>query len=68
MIIDELLTFFVAGMKTIQTTTTNLLCYLEMQPEIKARLMREILPPVENVKKNIQEGLDYEKVMEFDYL
>jgi cytochrome P450 len=53
MIIDELLTFFVAGMKTIQTTTTNFICYLEMYPEIKARLLTEIIPPVQKVKANI---------------
>jgi len=28
-IIDEIITFFFAGMKTIQTTTANLMYYLE---------------------------------------
>jgi hypothetical protein len=30
--------------------------------------MGEILPPVELVKANILEGLDYDTVMEFEYL
>ena len=30
--------------------------------------MDEILPPVEKVKDNILEGLDYDTVMEFEYL
>ena len=30
--------------------------------------MDEILPPVEKVKDNILEGLDYHTVMEFEYL
>jgi cytochrome P450 len=46
-VIDEMLTFFIAGMKTIQATTTNLICYLEMNPLCKARLMEEVLPVVQ---------------------
>ena len=55
-------------MKTIQISTTNLIYYLTKHPDIKAKLMDEILPPVEKVKDNILEGLDYDTVMEFEYL
>lgn len=55
-------------MKTIQVSTTNLIYYLTKHPEIKQKLLKEILPPVELVKNNILEGLDYETVMEFEYL
>ena len=65
---DELFAFFLAGFKTIQISTTNLIYYLTKHPEIKAILMDEILPPVEKVKENILEGLNYDTVMEFEYL
>jgi cytochrome P450 len=55
-------------MKTIQMSTTNLIYYLHKHPEIKAKLLNEILPPVEAVKDNIIAGLDYETVMDFEYL
>jgi cytochrome P450 len=63
--IDEILTFFFAGMKTIQVSTTNLIYYMTKHPEMKAKLLSEILPPVEAVKDNIVEGLTYDRVMEF---
>ncbi len=65
---DELFAFFLAGFKTIQISTTNLIYYITKHPEIKAILMDEILPPVEKVKENILEGLNYDTVMEFEYL
>lgn len=65
---DEIVTFFVAGFKTIQISTTNLIYYLHKHPEIKEKLLKEILPPVEAAKDNIVEKLDYDTVMEFEYL
>ena len=32
LIVDELVTFFFAGMKTIQATTTNLIFHMEANP------------------------------------
>lgn len=63
-----MVTFFFAGMKTIQVSTTNLIYFLTKHPEFKEKLMKEILPPVEKVKDNIVEGLDYDTVMDFEYL
>jgi cytochrome P450 len=60
LIIDEIITFFLAGMKTIQVTTTNLIYYLSVNPEIKAKLLGEI--------KVTDGDLNYEQVMEFEYL
>lgn len=57
-----------AGMKTIQISTTNLIYYLTKHPEYKEKLLKEILPPVEKVCDNIVEKLDYDTVMEFEYL
>jgi len=45
-----------------------LIYYLARHPEYKEKLLKEILPAVELVKNNIVDGLEYETVMEFDYL
>lgn len=55
-------------MKTIQVSTTNLIFYLAKHPEYKAKLLAEILPAVESVRDNILEGLEYDTVMDFEYL
>lgn len=65
---QEILAFFLAGMKTIQISTTNLIYYMNKHPEYKQKLLAEILPPVEAVKDNIVEGLTYDTVMEYEYL
>jgi cytochrome P450 len=66
LIIDELVTFFLAGMKTIQISTTNLIYYLTKYPDIRAKLMNEIRPPLDKLT-NLEE-LSYEEVMDFEYL
>jgi len=55
-------------MKTIQATTTNLICYMEMNPAIKQKLLQEFLPVVGKHKTNLVENLDYDSVMEFEFL
>lgn len=66
--IDEIFTFFVAGMRTIQISTTNLVYYLTKHPEIKSKLLQEILPPFDKIREDIVNGLDYDTVMGFDFL
>lgn len=66
-VIDEIISFFLAGMKTIQISTTNLVYYLTKHPEIKDKLLKEILPVVKSCEGNLVEDLTYDKVMEFDY-
>lgn len=66
--IDELCTFFLAGMKTIQLTTANLIMYLTQVPEYKKKFLDETMPSVEAAKENIVEELTYETVSEFQYL
>lgn len=68
LMIDEIITFFVAGMKTIQISSTNLIYYLTKYKDIRHTLLSEIRPAVDKVKANIVEGLTYETVMEFQYL
>jgi hypothetical protein len=41
---------------------------LDINPEIKEKLLSEILPIVEAAKDDIVENLDYETVMELEYL
>jgi len=67
-IIDELATFFLAGMKTVQMTTANTLMYLSQHPELKTRLIDEIMPVMTDVKDDILEKLTWGKVENFDFL
>ena len=39
-IVDELGTFFFAGMKTVQMTTANTLMFLAQNPDLKERLFK----------------------------
>ena len=52
-------------MKTIQTTTANLIYYLAKDSKIKQKLLSEILPPIEKCKDNIVENLSYDTVLDF---
>ena len=52
----------------MQISTTNLMYYLLKHDDIRAKLMAEIRPPVEAVKDRIVDGLEYDTVMELDYL
>lgn len=65
---DEIFSFFLAGMGTIQVTTTNLIYFITKFSESKEKLMREIRPPVDQVKEGVKEGLTYDTVMDFEYL
>lgn len=62
------MTFFLAGMKTIQISTTNLIYYLTKHQVYKDKLLKEILPPVEKAKDNLIEDLTLETVSDFEYL
>jgi cytochrome P450 len=68
MMFHELCGFFLAGMKTIQYSTMNMIYYLTKHTEYKQKLLEEILPPVEAVKDDIIKKLDYDTVQEFNYL
>ena len=68
LMIDEIVTFFVAGMKTLQLSSTNLIWYMAKNPEMRKKLLAEILPCVEAAKDDIATKLEYDTVMDFDYL
>jgi len=65
--LDELSTFFLAGMKTVQLTTANTMMFLAQNLDIKQRLLSEIMPVIREVKENIVEDFTYDKVQEFDF-
>lgn len=41
---------------------------MAMNPNIKQKLLAEILPAVDRVKNDIVDGLEYDTVMDFEYL
>lgn len=68
LIVDEMISVFVGAMKTTQSTTTNLICYMDMNRQIKEKLLEEILPPLNDVRHDILGELQFDTVSEFDYL
>jgi len=66
--IDEIIIFYIAGMETIQVSSTNLIYYLTKHSEFREKLLKEILPPVELAKNDLINDLTYDTVMDFDYL
>ena len=53
LIIDEMLSVFVGAIKTTQSTTTNIISYMDVNPLVKEKLLNEIRPPLEEVKDDI---------------
>jgi cytochrome P450 family 4 len=41
-IVDEIITFFLAGSFTLKSTNSNMLQYLSIYPDVKAKLLKEI--------------------------
>ena len=40
---------------------------MTQNPEIKAKILNEVLPPLEKVSENLVQKLSYDTVMEFEY-
>ena len=68
LIVDEMISVFVGAMKTTQSTTTNLICYMDMNRHVKEKLLEEILPPLNEVRDDILGELQYDTVADFEYL
>lgn len=71
-IVDECLTFFLAGSQTTKTANTNLLIYATMDKEVKERLIQELKEKV--IKDKTSNGVfdvahmfEYEDVMDLSY-
>jgi cytochrome P450 len=52
-IIDEIISMFLAGHKTVQLTTTNVLCYMKEYPEVGTKLQAEIDSKIRPIKDDI---------------
>ena len=65
---DELVILFLAGNETIKTSSTNTVCYLTMDPVVKAKFMSEINPVLERCSDNFLEKLTIDEVESFDYV
>ena len=58
---------FLAGSKTVQTSTANLLMYLELYPKVAQTLQNEIDTKLNPIKNDLLNGLTYDLAEEFDY-
>lgn len=68
LIIDDIFTMFLAGSKTVQSTTTNLLLHLEHYPQVKEKLLGEIDSLLEPIKGDLKSNFDIEVAEQFEYL
>ena len=66
--IDDVLVMFIAGSKTIQTTTTNLITHLLHRSEIREKLYAEVNPVLERTKEDFMNLLTTDEVDQLDYL
>ena len=66
--IDDIFVMFIAGSKTIQNTTSNLITTMIYEPECYAKLRAEIDPLMDLVQDNINEKMTLEKVEVNEYL
>lgn len=67
-IIDEIYTMFLAGTKTVQTTTTNLFYYLEQYPEVKKKLLAEVDEKLSPISDDFIAKFSQKKADELEYL
>jgi cytochrome P450 len=67
-IIDDVTTMVFAGSHTQQLTTSNMMWYLEMNPEIKKKCFDEVDKLVGGCEPDVLNNYDYEKAMQLEYL
>jgi cytochrome P450 len=67
-IIDEVIVMFIAGTKTVQGTTTNLLGLYCNTPEFKEKLHKDMDPLVEKVQHDWVKAYEFEMTEELEYL
>lgn len=65
--VDEMIVLFIAGMKTIQITTTNLVQYCTKFPENKERILKETYSVIDGMKDDIVEKLDADVADSFTF-
>jgi cytochrome P450 len=62
-IVDDVTTMIFAGSHTQQITTSNMMWYLEMQPELKKKCFAEVDELLGSCEPDILSNYDYEKSM-----
>ena len=67
-ITDDVIVMFLAGSKTLQTTTTNLITHLLHRPDIKEKIFQELNPVLEKCKEDFMTLLTTQEVDELEYL
>lgn len=63
-----MLVLFIAGSKTVQTTTTNLIATMAHEPEAFSRLRAEIDSFMGRVKDDIMTKMNLEEVEELEFV
>jgi len=59
---------FLAGSKTVQTTTSNLIISMLFEPECYAKMRKEIDPYLDSIKDDIMGKMTLAGVDELEYL
>jgi cytochrome P450 len=67
-IVDDVTTMIFAGSHTQQITTSNMMWYLDMKPELKKKCHAEVDKLLGSCEPDILKNYDYEKSMELEYL
>lgn len=67
-IIDDILVMFIAGSKTVQNTTSNLITSMLHEPEQLKRMHSTIDPYMAEVSDNIMEKMTMESVEQMEYV
>jgi len=67
-LIDDVLVMFIAGSKTVQNTTTNLITTLLHEPDQMARMRATVDPFMAKVSDNIMEKMTMDSVEEAEYI
>ena len=67
-IVDDVFVMFIAGSKTVQTTTTNFITHLLHRPDLKERLDAELNPMLEKCKENFMQLMTTEVIEDLEYL
>lgn len=67
-IIDDIIVMYIAGSRTVQTTTSNLITSLIFNPEYYKKLHEETDPFMERVKDDIMGKMNLEDIEELEYV
>ena len=67
-ILDDLFLLFIAGSKTVQGTTSNLITTMHLMPEERSRLLNEVDSFMKSVKENLMSDMDLDSLDQLEYL